>query len=45
MIRLDEIGIDMSQWPTVKHFASWLSLPPNNRMTGGKIKRRNTLPS
>jgi transposase len=30
----------MSQWPTVKHFASWLSICPNNKITGGKIKKR-----
>jgi transposase len=32
-----EIGLDMSPWPTVKHFASWLGLAPNNKITGGKI--------
>ena len=37
---LSEIGLDMSRWPTAKHFASWLSLCPNNQITGGKIKRR-----
>jgi transposase len=35
-----EIGLDMSKWPTVKHFTSWLSLCPNNQITGGKVKRR-----
>lgn len=34
---LSEIGTDMSKWPTVKHFASWLRLCPNNKITGGKI--------
>lgn len=42
---LSEIGTDMSPWPTVKHFASWLRLSPNNKVTGGKIKQRGTLPS
>jgi transposase len=37
---LSEIGLDMSKWPTEKHFASWLSLCPNNKITGGKIKKR-----
>lgn len=37
---LSEIGLDMSQWSTVKHFASWLGLCPNNRITGGKVKKR-----
>lgn len=34
---LSEIGTDMSQWPTVKHFTSWLCLCPNNKITGGKV--------
>ncbi len=42
---LTEIGLDMSKWPTVKHFASWLRLSPNNKVTGGKVKRRGTLPT
>lgn len=32
-----EIGLDMSRWPTVKHFASWLGLAPHNKKTGGKV--------
>jgi transposase len=27
---ITEIGIDVSPWPTVKHFASWLCLAPHN---------------
>jgi transposase len=42
---LCEIGTDMSKWPSVKHFASWLRLCPNNRITGGKIKQSGTLPT
>jgi transposase len=42
---VSEIGTDMSPWPTVKHFASWLRLSPNNKVTGGKVKQRGTLPS
>lgn len=42
---LSEIGTDMSPWPTVKHFASWLRLSPNNKVTGGRVKQRGTLPS
>jgi hypothetical protein len=34
---ISEVGIDMSKWPTEKHFASWLNLAPNNRISGGKI--------
>lgn len=33
---VSEIGTDMTKWPTAKHFASWLGLSPNNRITGGK---------
>jgi len=42
---LSEIGTDMNPWPTVKHFASWLRIAPNNRITGGKVKSRGTLPT
>jgi hypothetical protein len=38
-------GTDMSPWPTSKHFASWLHICPNNKITGGKIKHRGTLPT
>lgn len=31
-----EIGLDMSRWPTVKHFTSWLGLSPGNKISGGK---------
>ena len=37
-----EIGLDMSKWPTVKHFTSWLGLAPNNQVTGGKVKQTKT---
>jgi transposase len=33
---LSEIGTDVSHWPTEKHFTSWLTLAPNNRISGGK---------
>ena len=39
---LSEIGTDMSKWKTVKHFAAWLGLSPNHRITGGKVKSRHT---
>ncbi len=42
---LSEIGTDMSKWPTVKHFTSWLHLCPNNKITGGKIKQRGVQPT
>ena len=37
-----ECGYDLSAFPTEKHFASWLTLCPENRITGGKIKKRRT---
>jgi hypothetical protein len=39
---ISEIGLDMNRWPTVKHFASWLGLAPNNKITGGKVISRHT---
>jgi transposase len=39
---ISECGLDMSPFPTEKHFCSWLGLSPNNELTGGKIKRRRT---
>ena len=40
---ITEIGVDMSKWRTVKHFTSWLRLCPNNKITGGKVRRRGRL--
>ena len=37
-----EVGTDMSKWPTVKHFCSWLGLAPRNQISGGKILRSRT---
>ncbi len=34
---ISEIGIDMSLWPSEKHFASWLCLCPGNKKTGGRL--------
>ncbi len=42
-VLLSEIGSDMSQWPTEKHFCSWLGLAPHNDITGGKVIRSRTL--
>jgi transposase len=41
---LSEIGTDMSRWPTVKHFTSWLGLCPQLKKTGGKVKSSRTRP-
>ena len=42
---VSEIGTDMTKWPSAKHFASWLGLSPNNRITGGKVMSSKTKPS
>jgi transposase len=34
---LSEIGLDMSRWPSEKHFCAWLNVAPNHRISGGKI--------
>lgn len=34
---ISEIGVDMSKFPDVKHFTSWLSLCPGTKITGGKL--------
>ena len=42
---VSEIGTDMTRWQSAKHFASWLGLSPNNRITGGKVMSSKTKPS
>ena len=37
-----EVGTDMTRWPTVKHFTSWLTLSPGNRISGGKVLSSRT---
>lgn len=37
-----EQGIDMSRFPSEKHFSSHMGLCPNNRITGGRVVRRGT---
>ena len=39
---VSEIGTDMTKWRSAKHFASWLGLSPNNRITGGKVLSSKT---
>ena len=34
---ISEVGADMTKWATAKHFASWLGLSPDNRITGGRV--------
>jgi transposase len=41
---ISEIGMDMGRWKTEAHFASWLGLSPDNRISGDKVLRRGTRP-
>lgn len=34
---VSEIGPDVSRWPTVKHFVSWLCLCPGTKKSGGRV--------
>lgn len=42
---LTEVGFDLSDFPTEKHFVSWLKLSPNCQISGGKVlkKKRNAV--
>jgi len=40
---ITEIGTDMTKFPTVKHFCSWLGLAPRNDISGGKVLRSRTM--
>jgi transposase len=40
---ISEIGTDMSKFPTVKQFCSWLGLAPRNDISGGKVLRSRTM--
>lgn len=40
-----EIGHDMSRWPSAKHFTSWLTLAPHNKVSGGRLLSSRTPPS
>ena len=40
-----ELGGDLAAFPTSKHFASWLGLCPDNRISGGRILSVRTKPT
>ena len=40
LVILGEIGVDVSKFPTEKHFASWLGLCPNHQASNHKLKSR-----
>jgi transposase len=42
---LSEIGTDMTRWPSEHHFASWLTLAPRNRVSGGRLLSSRTEPA
>ena len=35
----------MTRWPTDKHFTSWLTLAPKNKISGGRLFSSRTQPS
>lgn len=42
LVVLTEAGPDLSQFPSEKHFTSWLGLCPDNRISGGKVLSSHT---
>jgi transposase len=39
---ISEIGLNMHRWPSEKHFASWLGLCPDHRISGGQVLHNRT---
>jgi transposase len=44
LVLVSEIGLDMSRWPSVKQFCSWLGLCPQHKVSGGKVLSRRIRP-
>lgn len=42
LVLLAEVGLDLSKFPSAKHFVSWLSLCPNVKVSGGKVLSSKT---
>jgi transposase len=42
LVILTEVGPDLSLFPSEKHFASWLGLCPDQRISGGKVLSSRT---
>lgn len=40
---LSEVGTDLTRFPTVKAFCSWLGLAPHNAISGGRVLYSHTL--
>ncbi len=39
---VSEVGSDLSKFPTVKHFTSWLGLCPGTKISGGRVLSAKT---
>ena len=39
---VSEVGVDMTRWASEAHFASWLGLCPDNRISGDRVLRKGT---
>lgn len=44
LVVISEIGLDMTRFPTVKHFCAWLGLCPRLKKTGGRVISSRTRP-
>jgi transposase len=42
LVILTEVGPDVSRFPSEKHFASWLGLCPDQRISGGRVLSSRT---
>jgi transposase len=42
LVVVSEIGLDMSRFPSVKHFCAWLGLCPKWKKTGGRVVSSRT---
>jgi hypothetical protein len=40
LILLSETGLNLSKFPTERHFTSWLGLSPNHRGSAGRVRQR-----
>jgi transposase len=40
--QVSEVGVDLGAFPSEKHFASWLCLSPNRRVSGGRVLTSRT---
>jgi transposase len=39
---VSECGADLRKWPSAKHFTSWLTLAPGNKISGGRVLSSKT---